>query len=360
MEPIPKDRICGLISQVNDTNLQSVCNEIHRYIRPENHTETIHTIACSIIDEAAGPGHNLVPQYLLAGVCWTIHNLCYVPGHGAGAFLSVSLPQRLSELCQKEFVNGIWKLEDGEEVELTSSFILDLAALAGELYKVGLIEDQVVRKVYLDNLHCGYKGSDVKAQALCNILELLVTRWEMDTTSKNINVERYVQCLVDYIKDHDPPSELVDEIQVSLCFLATRPSWLMIFKNIATQFGFQFQRSQRPSPPPSSDSSSPSHRSRHTPPQPNSSSSSTPDIAERHPTYFFHDGNVDLICRSEGRRTIFRVHSQRLAQHSALLSDLLSQDKLGRALVFNGRPQVQWDDDPVELATLMETLYKQV
>lgn len=360
MESDPKDRIRGLISQVNDTNLHSVCNEIHHYIQPENHSESIHAIAISIIDEAAGPGHSLVPQYRLAGVCWTIHNLCYAPGHEKGAFISVSLPQRLSELCQKEFVNGIWKLEDEEDVELTSSVVLDLAVLAGELYKLGLIEDQVIRKVYLDNLHCGYKGSDTKAQALCHILDLLAVRWDMDPTSKNIDVERYVRCLVDYVEHHNPPSELVDEIQVSLCFLIMRPSWLTIFKSISTQFGIQFQRSERPSPPPSSGSSSPSHESRRTPPQSNSSSPGAPDIAERHPVYFFHDGNVDLICLSEGRRTIFRIHSQRLVQHSVLLSDLLSQDKLDRAFVFNGRPQIQWNDDPVELATLMETLYKQV
>ena len=359
MESLPIDRICGLIAQVDDTNLDSVCNEIHHYIRPENHSESIHAIATSIIDEAAGPGHTLVPQYRLAGVCGTIHSLCYASGHGAGAFLSASLPRRLSELCQKEFVNGIWKLEDGEDVELTSSVILDLAVLAGELYKLGLIEDQMMKKVYLDNLHCGYKGSDTKAQALCHILDLLATRWDMDPTSKNINVEQYVRCLIDYIESHDPPSGLVDEIQVSLCFLIIWSPRLTIFKSTATQFGIQLQQSQRPSLPPSSGSSSPSHGSRRTPPQPNSSSPSTPDIAERHPVYFFRDGDVDLICLSEGRRTIFRIHSKQLVQHSAFLSELLSKDKLDQAFVFNGRPQIQWNDDPVEFATLMQTLYKQ-
>ena len=360
MESIPKDRICGLISQVNEENLHDICNEIYPYIRPENHIETIGAIASSIIDEAAGPGHTLAPQYRLAGVCWTIHSLCYATSHGAGAFLSISLPQKLGELCKQAFVDGIWKLEDGEDVELTSSVIRDLAVLAGELYKLGLIEDEMMRKVYLDNLHCGYKGSDAKAQALCLILELLVNRWNMDPASKNMNVDRYVQCLVDYIEHHDPPSGLVDEIQVSLCFVVMQQPWLTVFKRLAPRFGIQLQQSQRPSPPSSSGSSSPGHESRRTPPHATSSSASTPDIAERHPIYFFHDGNVDLICRSEGRRTVFRIHSQRLIQHSPLLSDLLSQDKLDRAFIFNGRAQIQWDCDPVELATLIETLYKQV
>lgn len=208
----PKDRIRSLISQVNETNLQSVCDEIHYHIRPENDSDIVHTIAISIIDEAAGPGHTLVPQYHLAGLCWTIHNLCLTPDRGAGAFLSISLPQRLNELCQKEFVDANRKLED-EGVEV-ASIVLDLVVLVGELYKLGLVEDQVMKKVYLENLHCGYKGSDDKAEAMCLLLELVATRWDMDPTSRNIDVDRYVRSLLDYVERHDPPSKLVGEIQV--------------------------------------------------------------------------------------------------------------------------------------------------
>lgn len=216
---VPRDRIRGLISQVTEANLHSVCDEIHYHIRPESDREIIHAIAVSILDEAAGPGHTLVPQYHLAGVCWTVHNLCYTPGRGAGAFLSVSLPQRLNELCQKEFVDANQKLEDGGDLEAISSIVLDLAVLVGELYKLGLVEDEVMKKVYLENLHCGYKGSDVKAEALCLLLDLLAIRWDMDPTSRNIDVERYVQSLVDYVGRYDPPSTLVDEIRVGLFFL---------------------------------------------------------------------------------------------------------------------------------------------
>jgi hypothetical protein len=214
---IPKDRIRGLISQITEANLHSACDEIHYHIRPEGDRETIHTIAASIIDEAAGTGPTLVPQYHLAGVCWTIHNLCLAPGHGAGAFLSISLPQRLDDLCQKEFVGANRKLECDEDVEVISTVVLDLVVLVGELYKLGLVAEEVMKKVYLDNLHCGYKGSDVKAEALCLLLELLAIRWDMDPTSRNIDVERYVQSLLDYVEHHDPPSRLVDEIQVGYC-----------------------------------------------------------------------------------------------------------------------------------------------
>ena len=130
----------------------------------------------------------------------------------------------------------------------------------------------------------------------------------------------------------------------------------MIFKGVASQFGV---KSHAPQPSPSSYPSGPKHHvPPNVPPQANFSAD-IPDVTERHPVYFFHDGNVDLICRSDDRRTIFRVHSQRLTQHSPIMFGLLSQDKLHRVSTLDGRPQIPWDDDPVEFTTLMEVLYKQ-
>jgi len=220
---IPKDRIRSLVSQVTEANLHSVCDEIHYHIRPEGGPEIIHAIALSIVDEAAGSGHTLVPQCHLAGVCWTIHDLCLAPGCGAGAFLSISLPQSLNDLCQEWFISANRRLEDGGDVEAVSSIVLDLVVLVGELYKLGLVEDEVMRKVYLDNLHCGYKESDVKAEALCLLLELLAIRWDMNPTSRNIDVERYVRSLLDYVERYDPPSALADEILVGPCLIVVRP-----------------------------------------------------------------------------------------------------------------------------------------
>ncbi|KAF9653572.1 hypothetical protein BDM02DRAFT_3182583 [Thelephora ganbajun] len=339
---IPRDRIRNLISQVTEANLHSVCDEIHHHIRPEGERETVHTIAVSILDEAAGSGHTLVPQYHLAGVCWTIHNLCLTPGRGTGAFPSVSLPRRLNELCQKEFVDASRKLENGKDVEVISSIVLDLVVLIGELYKFGLVEDEVMKNVYLENLRCGHKGSEIKAEALCLLLEFLATRWDMDPTSRNIDVEQYIRSLLDYVQRYDPPSTLVNEIQ-----------------DIAAQFGVQTDLLQ-PSSSYSHGSNPSHHESPHAPPQSNFTPAGFPDDTKRHPVYFFHDGDVDLICRSDDRPTIFRVHSRRLIQHSPIMSGLLSQEKLRRASVSDDRPQIPWDDDPVELTTLLEVLYKQV
>jgi len=41
------------------------------------------------------------------------------------------------------------------------------------------------------------------------------------------------------------------------------------------------------------------------------------------------------------------------------MSGLLSQDRLHQAPVIEARPQIPWDDDPVEFATLLDVFYKQ-
>ena len=89
--------------------------------------------------------------------------------------------------------------------------------------RLGLVEDEVVEKVYLENLYCGYKGSDVKAEALCLLLELLFVRWDMDPASRNIDVERYIRSLLDCIERCDPPSTLVDEIRVGPYLIMVTP-----------------------------------------------------------------------------------------------------------------------------------------
>jgi len=211
---ILKAHIRSLISQVTPANLHIVCDEIHNQIRPDGHREVIHAIAASIIDEAAGSGHTLVPQCHLAGACRMIDDMCNAPDRGAGVFLSISLPQMLDELCQREFVDVNRRLESGGDVEAISSVVLDLVVLVGELYKDGLVKDEVMKEVYLGGLCRGYSGFDVKAEALCLLLELLATRWDMDPTTRAINVEWCIQSLFDYVARHDPPSALVDEIQV--------------------------------------------------------------------------------------------------------------------------------------------------
>jgi len=135
---------------------------------------------------------------------------------------------------------------------------------------------------------------------------------------------------------------------------------LILSEVVATQFGVQ---AHPPQPTPSlhsPGSNSSHHGSTHTPPPSDFSSASIPDVAERHPVYFFHDGNVDLVCQSDDSRIVFRVHGQRLVQHSPIMSGRLSHNELHRLPVFDGRPQIPWDDDPTEFSTLLEVLYKQV
>lgn len=148
-------------------------------------------------------------------------------------------------------------------------------------------------------------------------------------------MERYVRSLLDYVERNDPPSALVEGV-----------------RGIAAQFGIRAPSSSYPS--------GSNTAQRGSSPQSAFASTAIPDVTERHSIYFFHDGDVDLICRSDDRRTIFRIHGQRLVQYSPAMSGLLSQDKLNQLPLFDGRPQIPWDDDPVEFTILLEVLYNRV
>ena len=215
----PRDHIQNLISRVTEANLHSVCDEIHRHIRPENGRRIIRTIVISIINEAAWSDGTLVPQHQLARVCWEIHNLCLTPVYGAGEFHSVLLTQMLNEHCRREFVDASRELENEPDDEENSSIVLDLAVFVGELYKLGLVQDEVMNQVYLENLDCGNNGSDVKAGAMCLLLELVIARWDVDPTPRDLDVRPYVRSLLDYVGRHDLPSDLVEEIEVGSCSL---------------------------------------------------------------------------------------------------------------------------------------------
>ena len=126
----------------------------------------------------------------------------------------------------------------------------------------------------------------------------------------------------------------------------------MTLKGLAAQFGIRARPSSHPS-----GSNTTQHGGS---PQSTFASTAILDVTERHSIYFFHDGDVDLICRSDDRRTIFRIHGQRLVQYSPVMSGLLSQDKLHQLALSDGRPQIPWDDDPAEFTILLEVLYNQV
>jgi hypothetical protein len=128
------------------------------------------------------------------------------------------------------------------------------------------------------------------------------------------------------------------------------PTLTNVLKGIAAQFNVQ----ARPRQPPSSSYSSSSTPIQNG--QPHASPQSTL-VTKEHPVYFFRGGDVDLICQSDVSRTIFRVHIQQLVEFSPVMSDLLSRDKLHQLPVSDGRPQLHWDDDPMEFALLLEALY---
>ena len=76
-------------------------------------------------------------------------------------------------------------------------------------------------------------------------------------------------------------------------------------------------------------------------------------IATRHDTFYFEDGNVEIMCGD----TIFRVHSPILSFSSPKLRNILSQPVLLDAPTPGGCPRVTTSNSPEDFAILLKMIY---
>lgn len=343
-----------LTSQVTETNPRDEI--LDRLMKHRNNNVVIPTIAGSIFDEAVWPNLHSPPPNLLAEFCNSLR--------------SPSLRQMLNYTCQEEFKDANFKTRDSDNIdpdqrELASFEILNIVTLVGELYKLGLAEDKVV-EFYLKGLRRDLHDirSVSKADAMCLLLHLIAHRYK-DPGDWTIDVGPYVRSLLDYAKKCglNLPANLKEEIRVGsyiiLSCCGTHPDYYITYdiKEIA-----QFHTQSEPSTPsPNSGSSSYPPRSNSTqlgqssvPPRWASASTNIPDVTD----FIDYGGDVDLICRSDDRCTIFRVDRKYLASYSLTLPDPPPQDRLYRSPASNSWPQIiHCDDDPTEFFTLMEVIH---
>ena len=76
-------------------------------------------------------------------------------------------------------------------------------------------------------------------------------------------------------------------------------------------------------------------------------------VATRHDTFYFEDGNVEILCGG----TIFRVHSPILSYSSPNLRDILSQPALLHAPTPGGCPRVTISNSGEDFAILLKMIY---
>ena len=81
--------------------------------------------------------------------------------------------------------------------------------------------------------------------------------------------------------------------------------------------------------------------------------SSEERTATRHDTFYFEDGNVEIMCGD----AIFKVHSPVVSFSSPMLRDILSQPALLRAPTPGGCPRVTISDGAEDFAILLKMIY---
>lgn len=72
-----------------------------------------------------------------------------------------------------------------------------------------------------------------------------------------------------------------------------------------------------------------------------------------HDTFYFEDGNVEIVCGG----TVFRVHSTIISFVSTKLRDILSPLTLLNASMPDGRPRITVSDSAEDFAVLLKMIY---
>ena len=75
--------------------------------------------------------------------------------------------------------------------------------------------------------------------------------------------------------------------------------------------------------------------------------------AASHDTFYFEDGNVEIVCGD----TTFRVHSTIVSFSSSQLREILSRPALLNAPTPDGRPRITTSDSAEDFATLLKMIY---
>jgi len=76
-------------------------------------------------------------------------------------------------------------------------------------------------------------------------------------------------------------------------------------------------------------------------------------MTPRHDTFYFEDGNVEIVCGD----TVFRVHSTIISFSSPKLRDMLSPTALLNAPMPGGCPRLVFKDSAEDFAVLLKMIY---
>ena len=72
-----------------------------------------------------------------------------------------------------------------------------------------------------------------------------------------------------------------------------------------------------------------------------------------HDTFYFEDGNVEIVCEN----TVFRIHSSVISFASSKLRDIVSPPRLLNAPMPEGRPRVTVSDSAQDFGVLLKMVY---
>jgi MIF4G domain len=406
--PLADNRIGELLLQIYFQDFDTISAQVVVWINARRHsTEMINEIV-DIIYRTATSQHYISPGPM-ARLCRELYRRIrpQTPGGiDGGTFLESLLDrctQGISEVREVLDCSGeAWVYQMGSWPQFIA-----LIRFIGELFKMELLEEEVLTEFCIKGVFCDAKLSDLKVEGFCAILKIVGSLLDEGTTRGDL--DRYIRSLHEYGKSHCIPPALTSLLNVrrvqNVLIITTHTSqevdvlrsnnWIAlpreaehvcypnpfpnsppsslfslaslsdIYQESSSQ-GLDDESVPRTSPTISSisdititdsepgDAKSRSSSARYSVPNyADSYSNNTRTPLSQHNKFYFEDGNLLIVC--EG--TVFRVHTTVLSLNSPIIREKLSPRNIALAGRVRGSPCLYFPDSAHEFATLLNVLY---
>ena len=131
------------------------------------------------------------------------------------------------------------------------------------------------------------------------------------------------------------------------------PSILQGAESPSVLYGMRFSSESFVNVPAGAISSSTLSLSNFTSTDPGDEIDHTEQVTDRHDTFYFEDGNVEIVCGN----TIFRIHSTIISFSSYKLREILSPPALLHAPTPEGHPRITLSESAEDFGILLKMIY---
>jgi hypothetical protein len=264
----------------------------------------------------------------------------------------------LVEKCSREFYEAKGLLDTRADMWLYKAGswpqFIALLKFVGELFNMGLLEEDDILRAYIYDLSQDPKPSDLKIEGLCTLIRTAGHCLDQGKLGR-LAVDRCMKCISDYKSSRcvaPPLFQLIEDVTILRAH-----EWVPLAGEAECSFKKSNTHPAPPNLPPytfsppttPSSGNNPNNESCYHGPDPRCDVCNLP----HHDKFYFDDGNLLLACDG----TLFRVHSGILSRSSPVLRKKLSPRSLAASETHDGCRCVHLPDTASDMTTLLNLVY---